>query len=115
MPPRHERFATNPLVIDAPHIRYYAGVPLRLKDGHALGILCVIDKVPRELTVQQLTTLNTLARQVLAQLELRRHFLEQEHVITQQDTRLQLELTNKKNHALFELVVEAAPSGMIIG
>ncbi|MEM7680482.1 MAG: ATP-binding protein [Planctomycetota bacterium] len=65
------RFADNPLVTGAPHIRFYAGVPLRLSNGHAVGTLCVIDTQPRTLTEQQLDRLQTLAYQASSQIELR--------------------------------------------
>jgi GAF domain-containing protein len=46
-----ERFSTNPLVTGAAKMRFYAGVPLIVSDGQALGMLCVIDQVPRELSL----------------------------------------------------------------
>jgi PAS domain S-box-containing protein len=66
------RFAGNPLVTGTPAIRFYAGAPLRTADGHALGMLCVTDEVPRELSPEQTGALQALSRQVVAQLELRR-------------------------------------------
>jgi diguanylate cyclase (GGDEF)-like protein/PAS domain S-box-containing protein len=66
------RFADNPFVLADPHIRSYAGVPLVLSDGHAVGTLCVIDRQPRVFADRQLEDLASLARQVTTQLELRR-------------------------------------------
>jgi len=67
-----ERFAQNPLVVQDPKIRYYAGVPLVTGDDLALGTLFVIDRVPKEITPIQKQALKALATQVVRQMELRR-------------------------------------------
>jgi DNA-binding response OmpR family regulator len=56
-----ERFADNPIVAGPPHVRFYAGYPLTLPDGHAMGALCVMDTRPRRLSENQLSLLRDLA------------------------------------------------------
>lgn len=68
---RDPRFAENPLVVNEPCIRFYAGAPLRTIDGYNLGTLCVIDLVSREFSHGQRSQLADLASIVVDQLELR--------------------------------------------
>ncbi len=75
------RFADNPLVTSDPKIRFYAGAKLTTSDGHAVGSLCVIDRVPRKLTSAQKEALQALSRQVVAQMEYKRNVLEMAEVI----------------------------------
>jgi excisionase family DNA binding protein len=56
-----ERFRDNPLVQQDPHIRFYAGVPLRDRSGQPLGTLCVIDREPRRLRAAETQALLDLA------------------------------------------------------
>jgi GAF domain-containing protein len=65
------RFANNPYVTCETGVAFYAGMPLKTADGHALGALCVLDHQPRTLTAQQQEGLRILARQVMAWIELR--------------------------------------------
>nr|WP_051035360.1 GAF domain-containing protein [Crinalium epipsammum] len=67
------RFHDNPLVTEEPNIRFYAGAPLKTPEGHAVGTLCVLDRVPRELSPEQVEALCLLGRQVVKQMELRRN------------------------------------------
>ncbi|HEX5910109.1 MAG TPA: sensor domain-containing diguanylate cyclase [Thermoleophilaceae bacterium] len=64
VPDAHEddRFAGNPLVLDDPNVRAYAGAQIHAPDGAAIGTLCAIDDRPRELTAEDLQALEDLAR-----------------------------------------------------
>lgn len=66
------RFQDNPLVTGDPNIRFYAGHPLVDSQGHALGTVCVIDQVPRQLDETQRAGLAVLADVVSGLLEARR-------------------------------------------
>lgn len=64
-----DRFADNPLVTGPPHIRYYAGAPLKHSSGHILGTLCLIDSRPKRLPSEELEHLAVLAHVVTMEIE----------------------------------------------
>lgn len=55
------RFADNPLVTGEPHIRFYAGKPIRSPEGKPIGTLCIIDRNPRRFTHSDIQNLTDLA------------------------------------------------------
>ncbi|GME46202.1 MULTISPECIES: GGDEF domain-containing phosphodiesterase [unclassified Pantoea] len=63
------RFVTHPLITGSPFIRFYAGVPLKTRDGIMLGTLCVTDTEPHAFAVEQVTTLTLLSTLVMSFLE----------------------------------------------
>lgn len=66
------RFASSPLVIGDPHIRSYAGIPLKTAEGYNVGALCAIDTQPRTFAAAELAILRNFANLVVNELELRR-------------------------------------------
>ena len=73
------RFEQNPLVTGEPHIRFYAGVPLRAYNGAVLGTLCIIDRKPRPtLTPRELERLEDFAAIIMAEAELHRAGIERD-------------------------------------
>lgn len=58
---KDQRFFDNPLVTDAPNIRFYAGRPIISPDGEPIGTLCIIDSKPKQLDDDDFDTLNDLA------------------------------------------------------
>jgi len=102
------RTAENPLVTGEPHIRFYAGAPLRLPDSHVLGSLCVIDTVPRPegLTPEQQDDLRTLADQVVTQMQMRRAVAERDQLVAFQAAEL------RRTHRLD--VIAAASTALVM-
>ncbi|GAB4227190.1 MAG: EAL domain-containing protein [Elainellaceae cyanobacterium] len=96
------RFVTNPLVTGEPHIRFYAGFPLMTPAGYYIGTLCVIDRIPRQLSLGQIRAMRALSRQVMSQLELRRSHAEIKRAIAH-DFNHYNQLNNALQQSLREL------------
>lgn len=92
-----ERFFDNPLVVGDPHIRFYAGCPLKAPNGSRLGTLCLIDVKPRVFDADDLQPLRDLA-----------HMAEQELAMVQLATTD--ELTQLSNRRGFTRLAEQALS-----
>ncbi|HET6466863.1 MAG TPA: adenylate/guanylate cyclase domain-containing protein [Geminicoccaceae bacterium] len=78
---RDPRFEDSPLVTGEPHLRFYCGMPLVTREGHALGTLCIVDFEPHELSVERQEALRRLSHQTMAQLELRRQLIERDAML----------------------------------
>lgn len=91
-----ERFFDNPLVMEGPKIRFYAGAPLISPAGFKLGTLCVLDSRPRSLSIEQNFALETLSRHIVQKFEFKK---KNDHLrkVFQQYMILQKEFENKQN------------------
>lgn len=69
------RFARNPMVAGAQHVRFYAGAPLHAPGGERVGTLCVIDRQVRQLSAQQRASLQSLSQLASQALVMRRDLL----------------------------------------
>ncbi|MBA3827519.1 MAG: GAF domain-containing protein [Taibaiella sp.] len=86
---KDERFITNPMVTNAPGVRFYAGAPLCANDGGNIGSLCVLDAQPHTLTHIQHQMLSVLSRQVMYLME-----IEYSKYLTQEQ-RYEIEIQNQ--------------------
>ncbi len=92
-----------PDLLESPHvscqggIRFYAGAPLKTREGYRLGTLCVVDSVPRQASPKQLQMLETLSSIVVDELEQR---LAAQRAISAQTDLVNMAVHDLKNPAL---------------
>lgn len=98
------RFATNPLVLGNPNIRFYAGAPLESSNGNVMGTLCIIDIKPRTITESQKNALKLLAKKVMDILETKKLLAVQNNAIETSSKRLK-ELTDQAPGVIFQLEI----------
>jgi len=67
---KDQRFYTNPLVCNSPHMRFYAGVPLTTAAGLTIGSMCVLGQAPKVLSESQILRFKMLAKRVVEILEI---------------------------------------------
>lgn len=100
------RFADNPLVKGMPHIRFYAGYPLRPTDELAVGTLCLISDQPRSFSTRDMKILEGLAGQV-------------DELLRQHQMRYTLSQTTRRYEALFNEsatgIVRIDRTGKVLG
>ncbi len=82
---RHPVFRSYPQVTGDDHLRFYAGAPMVTRDGYALGTVCVVDVVPREISLEQVEALRALARTAVSLLELRQRELEAQRLLAERE------------------------------
>ena len=88
-----ERFSDNPLVTGEPNVRFYAGIPLKTADGHRVGTLCVVDRVPRHFDAPDQSILRDLAEIVEGELKITR-LREAAELLRETEERMQAVLDN---------------------
>ena len=101
----NDLFSENPLVTDAPQIRFYAGAPLITPAGYKIGTLCVLDMEPRQLNSEQRDALCVMSRQIMHHLELRRKL----DVLTKSQSQLSDLVDNTS-----DLIQSISPEGKIL-
>lgn len=113
-----DRFRDHPLVVSPPHLRFYAGMPLRTPDGFVVGTLCVIDHQPRVLTARQRDLLRMLAHLAMDELEMRRqgHLLRTRQHALQTDLRHTSDEASRLSSILSSAnlaIIETTPDGVV--
>jgi len=103
------RFFDNPLVTSSPHIRFYAGAPLRLRGGECVGTLCVIDWQPRVLDARQRDILAELAVAASHALEGRRALAAERRLL---ESRAEADTLLRQSEARFRALSDASPLGV---
>jgi diguanylate cyclase (GGDEF)-like protein len=93
---KDSRFQGNPLVTEAPYLRFYAGAPLIDQQGYALGTIAIVDTIPRSISEDQRSLLRDLSTLVISAIENRHRAILLSHLAMTDH------LTGLANRAQFE-------------
>ena len=98
---KDQRFMCSPLVTADPQVRFYAAAPILTENGYALGVVCVVDRVPRCPTPAQTAILQSLARLASEQLEMRCRLIDLKQPVATElvDDQCRLEHSQNDGHA----------------
>jgi len=107
---KDKRFDDNELLVLKRGLRFYAGTPLLSGDGQAIGTLAIADRKPRSFSEQQRDALEILGRQVMAQLELRRHLSELARTLEEHK---QTEDRLRNSESFYQTLVETLPQNIL--
>ena len=105
------RFQDNPFVVGAPDIRFYAGIPLMVPGNMPVGTLCVIDRVPKQLSPVQIDGLQRLARQLESQMEMRSLVADTQRIAAEAE---QTKAALQASEVRFRTMSEASPLGKFV-
>ena len=103
------RFSDNPLVTESPHLRFYAGIPLKLSNGSNIGTLCVMDQSPRKLSPTQQAILKELASAAVLALEGRRALMTERELRTKIASEA---MARVESELKFRTLSESSPLGI---
>ena len=107
---KDDRFDSNEPLALKRGLRFYAGTPLLTSDGQAIGTLAIADRKPRSLSAQQCEALEVMGRQVMVQLELRRHLADLARTIEEHK---QTEDRLRNSEAFYQTLVETLPQNIL--
>lgn len=113
---RDLRFSEFPIVNSEPNVRFYAGAPIVTAAGYAMGTVCVMDRVPRELEPAMREALQMLARQVVALLDMRRAVARLRKITDELlDRQMQLESYQQRLEQMNQVLVEQTTQDPLTG
>jgi PAS domain S-box-containing protein len=101
------RVKGNPLILGAPYVVSYLGVPIKLECGARLGTVCAIDHKPRDWSAGDVRQMQRWARLVSRHLDTRRSHVER-------DRHKFLEIALQRTERRYQSLIEVMSEGMVI-
>ena len=100
----------DPPELRGSRLRWFAALPLDSTVSDSVGALVLVDRSPRRLTTRQRAAMQTLARQVMLQLDLQHHA---STVATTEESHRRMEAALRHSEAFYQALVESLPQNIL--